>query len=96
MPVLPLSFRGRRAAAELTGTHVTSKFANQNTEASLAAHYRKLADEAQALANTTTFAELRNSYLRYEAHWRTFADEAEKPSGPGSIWRWLAAIFHHR
>jgi hypothetical protein len=42
-------FEGGRVATELTGAHVTSKFANPNTQKSLAADYRKLADEAQAL-----------------------------------------------
>lgn len=88
--------RGTVPAADPAGTHVTSKYANHNTQKTLAAHYRKLADEAHALANTTVFAELRNSYLRYEAHWRALADEVDERSGPGPFWRWLSGIFHRR
>ncbi len=83
-------------AAELAGTCVISNDVNRNSQKSLAAHYRKLADEARALANGTAFAELRSSYLRYEAHWRALADEAEKhrkQSGPGPFWQWLTRIF---
>lgn len=72
---------------------MTSKFANHHTPQSLAAHYRKLADEARTLANATTFADLRSSYLRYEIHWRALADEADQQSSPVSFWQWLKRVF---
>lgn len=93
MPLLPLSFRGEPCQRSV-GTHVTSEHANQNSQKTLAAHYRALADEARALANTTEFVELRNSYLRYEARWRALADESERQSGPESFWDRLKRIFH--
>lgn len=80
-------------AAKLAGTRVTSNDANRNTREKLAARYRRLADEARALANTTEFGELREAYLSYEAQWRALAEEAEKPDGPGTFRRWLRGIF---
>ena len=42
-----------------------------------AAHYRRLAEEAEERADTTKFPEMRDDYLRLANRWRSLAEQTE-------------------
>jgi len=49
----------------------------RDTRHERAAEYRRLAEEAEALASGTLFPDARESYRRYAQLWRAMADETE-------------------